>query len=140
MKWLSGNLAERASLNGSTNAREAIHYKNDGSYSYLDAGLEQDVVSMAASTHYLHFFIWLDVSNLATNGTFKIYYKVDGTNYRHIDALDVTIVGGTTEAIYWKDIVTKYDMKITYTEGADEGAGEPAILYSYIYTAVEIVN
>ena len=134
MSWTSENLAKK----GATDARKDIHYDTSGTLSYLDAGGTQVVVEMATSTHYLHMRgVWLDTSNLTQNGIFKVEYKVDGTNYRHINALDAAVTGGTTKAIYIDlNLWTKADLKVSYTEGVDEAAARD-IPYSIIYTAIE---
>jgi len=135
MSWLSRNLAKQ----GATDARKDIHYDTSGTLSYLDAGGTQVVVTMAASTHYLHMRgVWLDTSNLTQNGTFKVEYKIDGTNYQHINSLDAAVTGGTTKGIYIDlNVWTKHDLKVSYTEGGDEGAARD-IPYTIIYTAIEI--
>jgi hypothetical protein len=139
-KYLSENLMKAASKEACTESREDIHYNTSGTFSYLDAGGEQTIVEMATSTHYLHMRgIWLDLNTITLNGTIKVYYKVDGTNYREIKgAGDTFTVAADPDCIYLDlNIFTKADLKVTYTESADEGAAR-AIPYTIIYTAVEI--
>lgn len=134
--WLSRNLAKL----GLDDSREGTHFDTSGTMSYLDAGGEQTVVEMTTSTHYLHFRgVWLDLTNMIKDGEIKVYYKVDGTNYREIKgAGDTFTVATDPDGIYLDlNIWNKYDFKVTYTEAADEGAARD-IEYSIIYTAVKI--
>lgn len=140
MSWLSEHLMQIASRAGAKLAREDIYFDTSGTMSYLDAGGEQTVVEMAASTHYLHFRgVWLDLSNMIKDGEIKVYYKVDGTNYREIKgAGDTFTVANDPDGIYLDlNIWNKHDFKVTYTEAVDEGAARD-IEYSIIYTAVKI--
>lgn len=91
-----------------------------GPYSYTDAGGEQDVYEDTATTRRK---ITLCVSNrnMTQSGTFRIYRKVDGTNYDLWISQAVT-VGASDERAWDKEWTTSLAWKITYEEGADEGA------------------
>lgn len=102
---------------------------SNGTFSYLDAGGEQDVAVVTPASGEIVQGIWLDLSNMAQNGTIKIYYKIDGSNYRQVS------VSGTVQS-YAFTVADGVDgvyipgpfgfgpnqYKVTYEEGADEGA------------------
>jgi hypothetical protein len=129
---VDGNVDTLVSTNGSNDS--------SGTHSYLDAGGEQDVVELTNSTRKIINSLWVDCTNLTNNGTFKIYYKVDGTNYREMTDLAYTITGGTTEAVNLLsnagNLGITEDIKITYEEAADEGAARD-IPYSIVYETKE---
>jgi len=105
-----------------------------GPYSYLDAGGEQDVVVDAATTRR---HIWLDFSNrnMTQIGTFRIYLKVNGTNYDLQETIAVT-VGGTDLRAFIRDFTVNQEWKLTYEEGVDEGAARD-IPYNVITQVIE---
>lgn len=111
---------------------------SSGTFSYLDAGAEQDVVELTNSTRKTISAIFVDAINLTNNGTFKVYYKVDGTNYRELVANATTITAGTDEAINLiaGNLAITEDFKVTYTEASDEGAARD-IPFSVIYETKE---
>lgn len=113
-----------------------LYYVSDGTFSYLDAGGEQETFSLSPAANTYIFSVLFDTSNLTQDGTFKVYYMVDGSNYRQINALDAAVTGGTTQAVCI-DINTVIDggVKVTYTEGADEGADRD-IPYEISYKVV----
>ena len=91
-----------------------------GPFSYLDAGGEQDVVEDTAVTRR---HIWLEFSNrnMTQTGTFRIYRKIDGTNYDLYAEQAVTVSAGDERA-FDAEFTTNQAWKLTYEEGADEGA------------------
>jgi len=123
-----------------TIAAENSSSDSSGTFSYLDAGAEQDVVEVTNTTRKIINAVWVDCINLTNNGTFKLYYKVDGTNYREITDLAYTITAGTTEAINLLsnagNLGITEDFKVTYEEAGDEGAARD-IPYSLIYETKE---
>jgi len=132
MTFLSRNLAKLGSI-------DAIKEQNTGTtatFSYLDAGGEQTIFELSTARIVIKG-IWFDTSNMAQNGTIKVYYKVDGTNYRQVNALDAAITGGTTECIYinLSSAGITSDFKVTYTEGGDEGAARD-LPYEISYESV----
>lgn len=92
------------------------------SASYSDAGGEQNVLELTGSVRRMIGGIWVDTTNLTKDGTFKGYYKVDGTNYRQFmtQAYDDSLDGPGIYFDLQMGIVS--DFKITYTEASDEGA------------------
>jgi len=134
--------ADIATIDGIVDTITAENSSDDssGTFSYLDAGAEQDVVEITNSTRKIINAIWVDAINLTNNGTFKVYYKVDGTNYRELTDLAYTITAGTTEAVnllgYAGNLGITEDLKVTYEEAGDEGAARD-IPYSLIYETKE---
>lgn len=109
---------------------------SSGTFSYLDAGGEQDVVEITNSTRKILHGIWLDLVNMTQDGTIKIYYKVDGTNYREIESYPF-VVATDADGIYLNlNMGITEDFKVTYTESADEGAARD-LPYSIVYRTVE---
>ena len=93
----------------------------DGTLSYLDAGGEQTVAEVTpVGLRTIISTMTFDLSNLTQNGTFKLYSKVDGTNYRQIDSL--AVVAGDAGAVIVGPFYIDTDFKVTYTESVDEGA------------------
>ena len=105
-----------------------------GPYSYLDAGGEQDVYEDTAITRR---HICLDASNrnMAQTGTFRIYRKIDGTNYDLYTSQPVKVVAGSDRA--WDvEFTTNQHWKITYEEDVDEGTARD-IPYNIIIQVIE---
>jgi len=95
--------------------------EDTGSYTYTDTGGEQTVYEDTATTRRT---VALCVSNrnMTNGGTFRIYRKVDGTNYDLWVEQAVTTFTGDERA--WdQEFTTALPWKITYEEDADEGAG-----------------
>lgn len=106
-----------------------IYTTHSGTYSYLDAGGEQTVVELSDGSIRVLFGGWIDTDALTQNGTFKIYYKADGTNYREADSIAFT---AGTNIIFLDSVYgIHYDFKITYTESVDEGAAR-SLEYDFV--------
>lgn len=105
-----------------------------GPYSYTDGGGEQTVVEDTAVTRRR---IWLEFSNrnMTQTGTFKIYRKVDGSNYDLYVPQAVTVGAGDDRA--WDaEFTTNQAWKLTYEEGVDETAARD-IPYNVITQVIE---
>jgi len=111
----SGALNDLASILGLVDTAEAA-----GPYSYTDAGGEQDVYEDTATTRR-RISLCFSNRNMTQVGTFRIYRKVDNSNYDLWIEQPVT-VGIGDERAWDKELVTSLPWKITYEEGADEGA------------------
>ena len=106
-----------------------------GFFIYLDAGGEQTVVELTPTTRILILGVWLDLTTMTEDGTVKAYYKIDGANYKEFSSTDVTAAG--LDGIYLAiNAGIAADFKVTYTEGADEGATRN-IAYSVVYQELE---
>lgn len=109
-----------------------------GTFSYLDAGGEQDVVEITPTTRVKIVGIWLDLSNMTQNGTIKLYHKIDGTNYRQLSIYGTeqsyafTVGDGVDGLMIPYNFYVDSDFKVTYEEGADEGAARD-IPYNLFY-------
>lgn len=104
-----------------------------GSYSYLDAGGEQTVLELTPGANkYKINGIFLDLVNMTQNGTIKVYLKVDGTTYRELFS-DSFVVATDSDGVFIDFSATiNDDLKVTYTEGADEAAAR-TIPYQIVY-------
>lgn len=107
-----------------------------GSFTYLDAGGEQTIFEITASKFNIIKQILIDTTTLTQNGTFKIYSKIDSSNYRELkNDLPFTVAtdpdGIIIEANFDYQFSIDTDFKVTYTEGADEGA-DRILPYKYI--------
>ena len=107
-----------------------------GTFSYLDAGVEQTIYELTNSTRKIINGIWLDLVNMTQNGTIKLYYKIDGTNYRVIDTVDYTVGVDSVGLLISGPISITEDFKVSYTEDSDEGA-DRNIPYTMIYEVKE---
>jgi hypothetical protein len=109
---------------------------SQGTLSYLDAGGEQTVVEITTATRIVINGIWLDLTNITQNGTIKLYYKIDGANYREFASYNF-VVATDSDGVYISiNAGMNSDFKVTYTEDADEGAARD-IPYCIIYDARE---
>lgn len=115
MAYIKQLVTELQVVDGLVDTAEAA-----GPYSYTDAGEEQDVVEDTAVTRRR---IWLEFSNrnMTQTGTFKIYRKVDGSNYDLYVSQAVTVGAGDDRA--WDaEFTTNQAWKLTYEEDENEGA------------------
>jgi hypothetical protein len=103
---------------------------------YTDTGGEQTVYEMATTTRRLIHGVWIDLVNMTKDGTIKFYYKIDGTNYREIKSYIFTVATDSDGVYIALNFGVTNNWKVTYTEGADEGAIR-AIPYSVIYEVKE---
>lgn len=117
------------------NKLPTLAYK--GTYSYTNAGGEQTVLEVLnANANLLKFNgIWLDLVNMTQNGTIKVYYKIDGTNYRVFNTNSWTTADDDGVLIDLESIISG-SFKVTYTEAVDEGA-DRAIPYDVTFEVVK---
>ncbi len=104
-------------------------------FSYLDAGAEQVIFTIAMSTRKKLHSIFIDLTTLTQNTTIRIKHKIDGTNYKTIDTIDWLTTD--TDGVYFnKGLALTYDLQVTMQEAVDEGAAR-AIPYYYITEDME---
>ena len=103
-----------------------------GSTNYTDAGGEQTIYEMVNTMRGIVYGIWIDLVNMTQNGTVKVYYKIDGTNYREFKSYAFTVITDSDGLFIPLTLGITNSLKITYTEGVDESAVR-AIPYSIIY-------
>lgn len=105
---------------------------------YLDAGGEQTLVELTGTTRKIVDSIWADTEVLTQNGTFKVYVKIDGTNYRLWKSVSFAVAsdGAINVLAGIGPVAFNTDFKVTYTEGGDEGAARniPVLV---VYRTVE---
>lgn len=90
------------------------------SYTYLDAGGEQDVFEDTGVTRRI-CSIAIDLNAMTQNGTIRIYRKEDGSNYRIW--IEETVTAAGAEKIWTKNAFRiNQHWKLTYEEAVDEGA------------------
>jgi hypothetical protein len=94
---------------------------SSGTYAYTDAGGEQAIVELIIAVKTVISSIWLDLVNLTQNGTVKIYHKIDGTTYREVASYRFN-VASDSDGKNFSGFIVADDVKITYTEEADETA------------------
>jgi len=105
---------------------------SSGTYSYLDVGGEQAVVSLTI-TKVTRVYFMIDLTNLTQNGTIKIQSKIDGTNYKTL--MSNMFVAGTTNGLGLGPFFVNTDTKLTYQESLDEGAAR-----DLPYRAIQIIS
>lgn len=78
--------------------------------------------------------VWLDLVNMTNDGTVRAYYKIDGSNYRLFS--ETLFTEAADPDGFWLDVNVgiSADLKVTYQEGADEGAAR-AVPYQIIQEA-----
>jgi hypothetical protein len=95
----------------------------EGTYAYTNAGGEQTIYeNTEAGFIRVVNGIWLDLVNMTQNGTIRLYYKIDGTNYRLVTAQTFTVATDPDGVYINVNMGVRQHYKITYEEGADEGA------------------
>lgn len=101
---------------------DKVTERTAGTYAYLDAGGTQDVVEIVGDQRKKRLVsAFFDLVNMTQNGTLRVSYKIDASNYRivHEHAWVTTDPDGV--------LLDRYpgvfsDVKVTYTEAVDEGA------------------
>ncbi len=108
-----------------------------GTFAYLDAGGEQDVVELTTTTRKKVDGVSLDLVNMTQDGTIRVYHKINGTTYRLMKPTYSFTVASDPDGLYIDlNMSITNDLKITYQEGADEGA-DRNIPYSLVYDIKE---
>lgn len=93
-----------------------------GTMSYLDAGGEQTVVEITGTDKSIIQSMLVDLTTMTQNGTVKVQSKIDGTNYVAFRQENYTAAGPNKGVLFAFNVGINTDIKITYTEGANEGA------------------
>ncbi len=103
-----------------------------GKFKCLSSSDEQTVVELNADVPIQINSIWLDLSNITQDGVIKIYYKIDGVNYRLIESLDHKI--GEDHPGFLIDVHFNImsDFKVTYTSVLPE-KDIKEIFYNLLY-------
>jgi hypothetical protein len=105
-------------------------------YTYTNAGGEQTIYEFSTTTRKRIEGIWLDMVNMTQDGLIRLYYKVDGTNYRLVEEVPF-IPPIDFDGVYLNlNMGITDNLKITYTEVIDEGADRD-VPYSIVYTPLE---
>jgi len=144
--WVNGGrldlLIDELTTQGDTNETKldsviAVTESNEitGTLSYLDAGGEQTILEQTISTRRRIDSIWLDAVNMTQNGTIIFYHKIDASNYREFDRHEFT-VATDSDGILIDGFTVNNDWKMSWTEGADEGAARN-LPYNVIWQELE---
>jgi len=133
--------ASDCSASGFSDAGTNTHFSNcfeetptEGTYTYLDAGGEQNLFELTGVINREILAIWLDLTNLTQDGTVTIYGKQAGlsvyTAFKTISWTQAT----DPKLLQLDGFPTGItgDLKVSWTEGADEGADRD-IGYEVIY-------
>lgn len=133
------NATQKASISTASNKAQVDKLAGSegaASFSYLDAGGEQDVFEITTTTRKKLHSIFLDLTTLTQNTTIRVKHKIDGANYRTMETIS-WLVATMDDGVYFnKALAICQDLKVTMEEGADEGA-DRAIPYSYILEDME---
>jgi hypothetical protein len=100
---------------------EKFYKSQSGTHEYLDAGGEQTLIEITNSKRGFISGILVDMNNLTKNGTFKLYSKIDGTNYREVDSQVFTFATDSKGALFDVKFPLNVDFKLTYEEETNEG-------------------
>lgn len=116
--------------------KQGASASESGTLSYLDAGGEQTVVELTPSARIFIHGIFCDLNTITQDGDIKLYFKIDGSNYREFHNHAFTVA--TDSDGVWLDVnaIVDDDFKVTYTEDADEGAARD-IPYKLFYSEME---
>jgi hypothetical protein len=97
-----------------------------GTFTYLDAGGEQTVIEVLPGKSDFITSIFVDTNALTQNGTFKLYSKIDSTNYRLSETIAFTAASGEPAKVITSNFNFKIPIangfKLTYQETVDEGS------------------
>lgn len=129
--WLNGGRLDLIldNIESLVDSAEAV-----GPYSYIDAGGEQTVKEDTAVTRR-HIHLEVSNRNMAQTGIFRIYRKVDGSNYDLYTSQAVNVAAGSDRA--WDaQFTTNQAWKVTYEEDSDEGTARN-IPYNAITQVIE---
>ncbi len=106
-----------------------------GSFIYLDAGGEQTLIEVLSGKFSFITSIFIDTTTLTQNGTFKLYHKIDGSNYKLSESIAFTAGSGEDAKVITSNFNFKIplcgDFKLTYQESVDEGA-DRTLYYNYV--------
>lgn len=104
-------------------------------FTYLDAGGEQDVLEILPNDFAFITSVLIDTNALTQNGSFKLYHKIDGSNYRLSETISFTAASGEPAKVIASNFNFKIPIglgfKLTYEEGVDEGANRD-LPYNYV--------
>jgi hypothetical protein len=64
--------------------------------------------------------IYLDLVNLTQNATIRVYYQIDGANYRTIQTFNWTT--GMDDGVYFRNVAISNPLQVTVQSAALEGA------------------
>ena len=110
-----------------------VHLSQEqGTLSYLDAGGEQTIAELTDGRARVIHSLWLDLSNMTQDGDIALYAKVDGSNYRKFHTHAFTVATDPDGVHLQGPFGIDHDVKLTYTEGADEGAARD-LPYTIVY-------
>jgi len=85
---------------------------------------ETTIFEMTLTSRRKIHAIWLDLVNLTTDATIKLYYKIDGTNYRIFEQLSWTTTDD--DGVYFnKALVFDHDLKLTLTASESSAVSIP---------------
>jgi len=124
----AGALSDLATILGLVNSAETV-----GPFSYLDAGGEQDVIEDTATTRR-RVSLEIDLTTMTQNGTIKLFRKVDGSTYILYTSTAFVVADGLD--VFDAQFTTNQAWKLTYTEGADEGAAR-SIPFNTVIEVIE---
>jgi len=102
--------------------------KSAGVFTYMDAGGEIDIIEITPASGEIIDSIWLDLTTMTQNGTIKLYSKIDGATYRQVSvngttqSYAFTVADGIDGFMIPGPFAIASDFKVSYEEGADEGA------------------
>lgn len=133
------NATQKASISTAANKPQIDKLAGSetaGSFSYLDAGAEQTVFTIATSTRKKLHSIFLDLNTLTENTTILLKHKVDGSTAREFESIDWVFATDAKIVYFNKSLAINQDLLVTMEEGADEGA-DRAIPYYYILEDME---
>ena len=82
---------------------------------------ETTIVELTLTSRRKIHAVWLDLVNLTTDATIKLYYKIDGTDYRVFETLSWAVSSDDDGVYFNKALVFDHDLKVTLT--ASEGSG-----------------
>ena len=108
--------------------------KTTDTYSHPNGTTEQDLVVIDVTDEIFNAgALALDLSNLTEAATFRFYLRIDGTNHRQVDGMEI-IWGPANEdgLVFNLSLIAHQDFRVTIQSGIAEGAARD-IPYTLTY-------
>jgi hypothetical protein len=109
--------------------------KTSGTYSLVTGTSELTVVTLTNTENIIVTGIWLDLVNLTQSCTVRVYFKIDGTNFREFSTTSWSTVMADGLLING-DMPIDSDLRVTIQSGVAEGVTR-SIPYKIFYNTSE---
>jgi hypothetical protein len=106
--------------------------ESESTYSYTSGTSEQTLVEITTATRKTLNGVWLDMSNITTTGVIRLYYKINGSDYREFVSYPYDASIDNDGFFANLNMGIDHDFKVTYQADSSEGADRD-ISYAIIF-------